>query len=499
MAGKDFWVGALIFGALSFLNTWDFPIYVGLFGIIFVLVKVYSEGWRRRFLLEFFEIGLALGFAGVLLFLPFYIGFSSQAGGLLPSLAFFTRGVYFWLMFGVMLTPIFIWLITSRKLSFSRKDWIFGAKVSAALVFGLWLASYGISLILAGLTAWAGLTLQAEGVTAAAAARVIELNSLFGGLQGGGFGSNLITASLVQRFSSPGTWLTLLVLLTLVFGLLRALINQTAQDRTTVITWTAAAEEVFIRSMTPFVLVLVLVGAGLTLLPEFFYLRDQFGWRMNTIFKFYYQAWILWSLAAAYATARIWKTANNPLRWIGCCVCLLLVIGGLVYPVFGVYTKTNRFNPGEFTLDGNAYMSRYASGEVEAIAFLRSAPAGVVTEAIGGSYTSFARVSTHSGQPTVLGWPGHESQWRGGAREIGSRQADIELLYRSADWTETLAILQRYQIRYVYVGSLERAEYRVNENKFYTYLTPAFRNDEAIIYEVPEKLIREPFNHGRQP
>jgi uncharacterized membrane protein len=251
--------------------------------------------------------------------------------------------------------------------------------------------------------------------------------------------------------------------------------------------------------MTPFVLALVLVGAGLTLLPEFFYLRDQFGWRMNTIFKFYYQAWILWSLAAAYATVVIWRTGKNALSWTARSVCLLLVIGGLAYPVFGVYTKTNRFNPGDFTLDGNAYMSRYASGEVEAIAFLRSAPAGVVSEAIGGSYTSFARVSTHSGQPTVLGWPGHESQWRGGAREIGSREVDIELLYRTADWSEALSILQRYRIRYVYVGSLERSEYRVNDNKFYTYLTPIFRNEEAVIYEVPEKLINETFNYGRQP
>jgi YYY domain-containing protein len=488
IAGMDFWAGALLFGALSFLNIWDFPIYVGLFCVIFILVKVQAEGWRRRHIGTFIETGLALGLAGLLLYLPFYIGFSSQAGGLLPSLAFFTRGVYFWLMFGIMLTPIFIWLITSRTFSSGRKDWIFGVKVSASLVFGLWLASYGISLILAGLTAWAGLALPGGGSTAAAAARVIELNTLFGGLQGGGFGSNLIPTSLVHRLAAPGTWLTLLALLTLVFGLLRALVNKAKQEQDAEKARPEPADETSIRQATPFVLVLVLVGAGLTLLPEFFYLRDQFGWRMNTIFKFYYQAWILWSLTAAYATVRIWTSADSRLRRAGCTLCLLLMVGGLVYPVFGVYTKTNRFNPGEFTLDGNAYMSRYAPGEVEAIEFLRSATAGVVSEAVGGSYSSFARVSTHTGQPTVLGWPGHESQWRGGSEEMGSRQADIELLYRSADWTETLAILQRYHIRYVYVGSLERVEYRVNENKFYTYLIPVFRNDEVTIYEVPANI-----------
>jgi YYY domain-containing protein len=487
----DFWIGAVIFGGLSFLNTWDFPIYVALFCAVFVLVKIQVEGWHRRFILEFIETGLALGLAGVLLYLPFYIGFSSQAGGLLPSLAFFTRGVYFWLMFGIMLTPIFIWLFTSRSYSFRISNWVFGFKFSAALVFGLWLVSYGLAVSMGSLVAWASLTAADGDLQSALANRIVDLNNLFSGLQGGGLGSSLISASLVQRLAAPGTWLTLLILLTLVFGLLRALLDKgQANHPTSEIPPENASEEAFHKAVTPFVLILILVGAGLTLLPEFFYLRDQFGWRMNTIFKFYYQTWILWSLVGAYATIRIWKTANTPLRMLGCVLCLLLVIGGLVYPVFGARTKTNDFNPGEFTLDGNAYMTRYAPGEVSAIEFLRTAPAGVVSEAIGGSYSSSARVSTLSGQPTVLGWPGHESQWRGGSKEMGSREADIELLYQTTDWPEALEVLRRYQIRYVYVGGLERSEYRINENKFISYLTPVFRNEEATIYEVPASLLK---------
>ncbi|MHC1784481.1 MAG: DUF2298 domain-containing protein [Anaerolineaceae bacterium] len=486
----DFWIGSLIFGGLSFLNTWDFPIYVALFCAVFILIKIQAEGWHKRFILEFVETGLTLGLAGVLLYLPFYIGFSSQAGGLLPSLAFFTRGVYFWVMFGIMLAPIFIWLLTSRKNNTRISDWLFGLKVSAALVFGLWLISYGLAVLMGSLVAWASLTAAGSGPQSVIANRIVELNNLFTGLQGGGLGLNLISASLLQRLVAPGTWLTLMILLVLVFGLLRALLDKGSVHRPiSEIREDGVHDEVYQKALMPFVLILILLGAGLTLLPEFFYLRDQFGWRMNTIFKFYYQTWILWSLAGAYATARIWKTANSPLRWLGCVLCLLLVIVGLAYPVFGARTKTNDFNPGEFTLDGNAYMMRYAPGEVAAIEFLRTAPMGVVSEAIGGSYTSFARVSSHSGQPTVLGWPGHESQWRGGSKEMGSREADIELLYRTADWSEALAILNRYQIRYVYIGSLEQSEYRVKENKFATNLTPVFRNEEVTIYEVPASLL----------
>src|SRR5262249_37710343 len=56
-------------------------------------------------------------------------------------------------------------------------------------------------------------------------------------------------------------------------------------------------------SLTTFVLLLIILGALLVLGPDFLYLSDNFGYRINTVFKFYYQAWILLSLASAYAVA----------------------------------------------------------------------------------------------------------------------------------------------------------------------------------------------------
>jgi uncharacterized membrane protein len=108
----------------------------------------------------------------------------------------------------------------------------------------------------------------------------------------------------------------------------------------------------------------------------------------------------------------------------------------------------------------------------------------VVAEAVGGQYSEYARVSTFTGMPTVLGWPGHEGQWRDYALQ-GARNIDIEMLYTTPDWTATQQIIKDYSIRYVYVGNLERSTYRVNEEKFGLFLKPIYQQGSVTIYEVP--------------
>jgi len=108
---------------------------------------------------------------------------------------------------------------------------------------------------------------------------------------------------------------------------------------------------------------------------------------------------------------------------------------------------------------------------------------GVIAEAVGGSYTYYTRVSTHTGLPTVLGWPGHEGQWRGGYLEQGSRQDDIRQLYQSSDWPTTQAILDRYEIDYVFIGDLERQTYPpVYEAKFDAFMDLIYTNESVRIY-----------------
>jgi len=73
---------------------------------------------------------------------------------------------------------------------------------------------------------------------------------------------------------------------------------------------------------------------------------------------------------------------------------------------------------------------------------------------------------------------------------MGSRQSDLEVLYTTHNWEEAQAILQAYQIRYIYIGSYERSVYQVDEKKFAEVMTPAFQNGSVTIYQVPQALLQ---------
>jgi uncharacterized membrane protein len=139
-----------------------------------------------------------------------------------------------------------------------------------------------------------------------------------------------------------------------------------------------------------------------------------------------------------------------------------------------------------WTLDYFDMFQRQNPDEAAAIRWLQFAPDGVVAEAIGGSYSAYGRVSTLTGLPTVLGWPGHESQWRGGYEAERSRQGqnDIETLYATGDWQTAKDIIARYNIRYVFVGNLERG-LPLREEKFQQHMRLAFQQGNVAVYEAP--------------
>jgi uncharacterized membrane protein len=92
----------------------------------------------------------------------------------------------------------------------------------------------------------------------------------------------------------------------------------------------------------------------------------------------------------------------------------------------------------------------------------------------------------------VIGWVGHEEQWRGGdeaARaELEPRKTDVELIYSTPDPAQARALLDKYDVRYVYVGELERQNYTQESlAKFDQIGQPVFQMDEVTIYAIPEE------------
>jgi len=212
-----------------------------------------------------------------------------------------------------------------------------------------------------------------------------------------------------------------------------------------------------------FLWLLVTGGLICVLVPELVYVRDAFDgsdlYRMNTVFKLGYQAWVLLAVAAACALA--WATAHLPRRawpvWAaGAAVMLLL---GAVYPYAGTYARKGAFARSP-ALDGLDWLREASPGDPPAIDWLRENTAGrsVVLEAVGEDYSAFghARISTFSGRATVLGWPGHELQWD---HEPGGREEDVRRLYVTANLDEARDLAGRYGVDYVVYGPIERTTY----------------------------------------
>ncbi|MDH5507258.1 MAG: DUF2298 domain-containing protein [Anaerolineae bacterium] len=461
----------LVFGGLAFLNIWEIPLYVGLFAAAYLVTQAQRYGWTWQRFSEFVVLGIVMAVIAALLYLPYFAGFASQAKGLIPNLLFITRGAHLWVVFGTLLLPILSYLVYLWWVHGETQKMGKGLLASLTFAVGLWLFSLLLTVVIIG-----GMDVLRNYDPV----QYPDANALVAGLGAPGIGE-LFKESLARRYKSSGGWLTLVVGLGLVAGLLwpsRAGRSEEARSKNN-----AAA----LPLSHVFVLLMLLFGGLVVLGPEFVYLRDIFGYRINTIFKFYYQAWLLWGTAAAFGVAVLLGELKG-LRWIVYSSGLVSVATiGMVYTVMGFSAVTANFEKPEtgYNLDGTQHFTYLSPDDFSAVAWLLDAPLGVLAEAVGGQYSGFARISTHSGQPTVIGWGGHETQWRGGEEEKGSREADIALLYTSVDWDQTLYIINRYNIRYIYLGALEHQAYNVYLPKFEVHLTPVFQSGNVTIYEFP--------------
>jgi uncharacterized membrane protein len=83
----------------------------------------------------------------------------------------------------------------------------------------------------------------------------------------------------------------------------------------------------------------------------------------------------------------------------------------------------------------------------------------VLAEATGDEYSQYARFGTYTGLQSILGWAGHELQWRGEWKEQPKRIGDLTSLYTTGDENTVKNLLKQYDVSYVVVGPLERQKY----------------------------------------
>ncbi|MEX2160356.1 MAG: DUF2298 domain-containing protein [Anaerolineales bacterium] len=443
LAGLAF--GAIILGSLRPINTWDLPTYLAI-ALVAVGYSVWrygagAFGRRRRsapsWLLAAGAMGL-LALLSVVAYQPFAAwyrqGYSSVqlwTGGHTPSSSYF-------LHWGIFLFIIIAWL------AWETREWMAATPLASLRKLEphqVLLFSTGLSLI----------------------AAVVGL--LF-------FGVHI-------------AWLVLPLLIWV--GLLFVRPGQDLSKR----------------------LILFLIGTALflTLLVEVIVLKGDIS-RMNTVFKFYMQAWVLFAIGAALAFA--WTLEALP-RWLPAWrsvwrwgVGFLFVCGGF-FVLYGVSAKMGdrMADNAPHTLDGLAYMSYSVYfdkdqrldlvQDYEAIRWMQENVQGspVIVEAHTGEYKWGSRFTINTGLPAVIGWNWHQRQQREfvPGNDIWGRVGEVENFYSTADLAAAQAFLQKYDVKYIIVGQLERAYYLPEgldkfEAQDGVLWHAVYRADDTVIYEV---------------
>ena len=444
-------VSALILGSLIFLNTWDYPIYAFIFLLVGLMKNFPFEGkfhWSTlktyflRFLLPVFVLSIVF-------YLPFLISLQTQAGGILPNILYPSRFRQELVMFGPLMIPVSFFIgaywIKRKELFDTRFGWRFSLTLFLSLIFIVVLL---VVIVISLPQATNAITNMVYPFLWRDALKLIFQRRLVESV-------TLIFAMLVIFFSAGFLW----------------------------------GSRVKQKNSSLFVFVLIFTGALLLLGPELLYLRDQFGNRMNTVFKFYFQIWVLWSIASAYAIWFITAHSQKIARVVWVIGMSILVFTGLVYSLGTVNVTTNNFSR-EPNLDGLAYYYQNYPQDATVIDWIKqNVPHdSVILEGTRGAYWMegrSSRISMATGIPTVMGWVNHESQWRGEHFSVVSnREEDIRTIYTSRDWSVVEPILESYGIDYILVSPEENQWYgTIDLSMFDQNLTRVFENGDLVLYQ----------------
>ncbi|WP_423225713.1 DUF2298 domain-containing protein [Candidatus Amarolinea aalborgensis] len=472
----------LTIGALAAINTWDLPTYLGV-AILAFLIRDFRATGRIR-------VWLVLAFAAVVgvlaygLYQPFfqhYEAVGSSGIGLVKGKTDLGKWLQIWGFFAFLAVTALIVELRRRE-----REQTGPAARSPALV--RWLQLIADQWDLAPRVA----TLHAALVKQAAPAYVA--GRLF---------VALVMAAAVL-LALLGYWVPALLLLPLL----------------------AAGVLLFRRDATPertFTVLLLFTGLLVAIGVEFVFLKDFLCgcsadgstvgdfYRMNTLFKFYTQVWVLLGLGAAAALPTVWAALSQRFsrgwRVVWTSLFTVLLFASLVFPLLGTPRRVDDRFPGARpaigTLDGMAFMTvgvytwpdqnnpitlQY---DYDAIHWLLDNVKGnpVVAEGRIDYYREGGmRVASFTGLPSLLG--AHQGEQRY-SFQVGQREADAREFFSTADISRAQQLMQKMAVRYIYIGQLERTVYppegiaKFEQMAQQGLLNVPYRNQAVTIYMAP--------------
>lgn len=407
----------LSLGALSFINTWSYPIYLGFITLAFLLLKLNLS--KKGF--------VSIIVLSLLLYLPYHL---SRGSGGFKDLGMVADKTDLSEFFEIFALPMFA-ILSLFLVSFSR-NWFKGKK-SLIIVCSITAITVIISALLAFL-----LHMQIIWILAP-----------------------LVVIPLYYICKSPR------------------------------------------KEETQFMLLLTLSGALVTLFCEIFFVNDPL-WgeyeRYNTILKVYVPIWVVWGVPAAYGVFLVSSRLKRYIKAIWAVVLLIFILAALIHPI----ASTTSWAGGRYaqveghrlTLDGLAYLEYTNEDDYEAIRWLNENVKGshVILEIPGIAMEYSSQASSFTGLPTLLGWAGWEVMWRDSWAIITERTMAINAIYQSPDSEEALGLLRKYNVEYIYVGTLEKngtsgqVGYPAESlQKFASHperYTPVYENQGVVIYQV---------------
>jgi len=463
--GKACWIAATVaalavaLGSLWAINSWDFPAYV-ILTVVLIGAGAYLRPGKSQVRLGIFAaLALAIVLLSILAFLPFHANYQPYPTGIDVSKWQTPLPNY------IGIHGLFLFLMVTFLLYTFRdrlKD-LLGLLSPRPLSF------------------WDARVATLSGVRAASWEMAVW-----------GLG-----AVVVVYMAAAGYWTA---------GVLTILLGFTIWVAKDVL---ASKDGDTPYSLLPLVLIVLalLIGIGV----EFVRAQDDIG-RMNTLFKYYLEAWVLFAMASAYILWYLGTKDFFRLRgaflargpWL--VLLVLLLASSVIYPVLGTRSRlSDRFSTQNRSLNGadfmktTVYVERDYLGrpielrwDYEAIQWLQDNVEGspVVLEAHHEQYRWGARIANYTGLPTVIGWPWHQIQQRMKySYAIGERASDVEEMYSSTNTERALELLRKYEVEYVVIGQLETVYYPLEGLKKFDAMVRdglarvVYSNEGTLIYQ----------------